>query len=76
MVAAESLEEEQLPIFEDDLQKLCQQATSGVQVMVCSVLGSFLSQEVIKAVSHTGKPAFNVFLFSSKTFAAKTIPIQ
>lgn len=58
-----------------DVQQLAA-LRGAVSVLACSVLGSFLSQEVIKAVSRTGQPAFNVFLFSGHDFSAKAVPIQ
>lgn len=45
-------------------------------VLACSVLGSYLSQEVVKAVSLTGEPALNVFVFSASNFEAKAIPMR
>jgi ubiquitin-like 1-activating enzyme E1 A len=61
-------------LSEDDLQRLCVVA-STVNVMTCSVTGSYLSQEVIKAVSKTGCPALNVFVFSALTFTALAFPV-
>lgn len=49
---------------------------STVNVMVCSVAGSYLSQEVIKAVSKSGSPAFNIFVFSSSIFTALAFPVD
>ena len=57
------------------LEYLCRVAGSA-SVLACSILGSFLSQEVVKAVSHTGEPAFNVFVFSGEDLEAKAFPIR
>jgi len=43
----------------------------GQSLPVCSVLGGFLSQEVVKAVSRRGTPMMNVFVFSSDDFVGK-----
>lgn len=59
---------------ESAVHRLCATA-EATSVMACSVLGSFLSQEVIKAVSLTGMPAYNVFVFSGDDFVAKAVPI-
>lgn len=59
---------------EQNIHRLCATA-EATSVMACSVLGSFLSQEVIKAVSMTGMPAYNVFVFSGDDFVAKAVPI-
>lgn len=45
-------------------------------VLAASVLGSYLSQEVVKAVSMAGEPAFNVFVFSAADFEAKAFPVR
>jgi hypothetical protein len=60
---------------ESQLQRLCQVAGTA-SVLACSVLGSYLSQEVVKAVSHTGEPAFNVFVFSGEDLEAKAFPVR
>jgi len=57
-----------------DIQRLCVIAEL-TSVMTCSIMGSFLSQEVIKAVSKTGTPAFNVVVFSGEDFVCKAVPI-
>ena len=44
-------------------------------IMVCSVLGSFLAQEVIKAVSLSGEPGFNVFVCSGFDCSVVVTPI-
>jgi len=43
----------------------------GQSLPVCSILGGFLSQEVVKAVSKIGDPMMNVFVFSSEDFVGK-----
>jgi len=62
-------------LSDDDLQRLCTQSMTA-PVMVCSVLGSFLAQEVIKAVSLSGEPGKNFFVFSATNLVAKAIPIS
>ena len=57
------------------VERLCTLAGTA-SVMTASVLGSYLSQEVVKAVSHTGEPAFNVFVFSAEDFEAKAFPVR
>ena len=52
------------PSFLDDrMQALCQ-GTHACLIMISSVVGGFLAQEVQKAVSHVGEPHFNVFEFT------------
>lgn len=58
----------------DDIISVCN-TSSSVSIITCSVVGSFLSQEIIKGISCTGQPAFNVFVFSSEDLIAKAIPI-
>lgn len=45
-------------------------------VMVCSVLGSFLAQEVVKGVSLSGEPGRNVFVCSGHDCSVKAIPMH
>jgi len=59
----------------DVLQLLEYAESSGANVLTCSVLGSFLAQEVVKAVSRTGEPGFNVFVFNANLCEVKAIPI-
>ena len=47
----------------------------STSVAACSVLGSFLAQEVLKAVSLSGDPAFNVVVFSEAEFVVKAFPV-
>jgi hypothetical protein len=44
--------------------------------MICSILGSFLAQEVVKAVSLTGVPGFNITVFSGDDTIVKAFPIK
>jgi hypothetical protein len=48
---------------------------AAVNVMTCSVLGSYLAQEVIKAVSLSGAPGENVFVFDGNDCSVKVTPI-
>jgi hypothetical protein len=59
----------------DEIARLIE-LDSAVSVMSCSVLGSFLSQEVVKAVSSSGTPGFNVFVFSGDDYQVRAIPVQ
>lgn len=43
----------------------------GQCLPVCSVLGGFLSQEVVKAISKIGEPMKNVFVYSSEDFVGR-----
>ena len=45
-------------------------------ILTCSILGSFLAQEVIKAVSQTGEPGKNLFLFTSDDCVVKCVPVE
>ena len=47
------------------LLQLCN-TSEAVLLPVCSVVGGFLSQEIIKVVSRVGCPMFNVFIFSAE----------
>ena len=44
-------------------------------VMVCYTLGSFLAQEVIKGVSLSGEPGFNVCVCNGDDCSVKAIPM-
>lgn len=46
----------------------------AVNAMTCSVLGSYLAQEVIKGVSMSGVPGFNVFEFSGNDCSVRAFP--
>ncbi|KAJ1408675.1 hypothetical protein B484DRAFT_456255 [Ochromonadaceae sp. CCMP2298] len=58
----------------EQIESLCAVAGTA-SVLACSVLGSFLSQEIVKAVSLTGEPAYNVFVFSAENLEGKALPI-
>ncbi len=59
---------------EADLLNICENATFSA-VTTASILGSILSQEIIKGVSAVGQPGFNVFVFGGDELVAKAIPI-
>lgn len=59
---------------DDELNQLVV-ASSFASVLACSVLGSFISQEVVKAVSLSGTPAFNVLLMCGEDCEVKAVPI-
>lgn len=44
-------------------------------LVASSVLGSFLSQEVIKAVTHVGQPAGSILVFSAEEVVVRTLPL-
>lgn len=58
-----------------DLHSLSRVAGTA-SVLAASVLGSYLSQEIVKAVSLTGEPALNVFVFSASDYEAKAFPVR
>lgn len=47
----------------------------GANITSCSILGSFLSQEIVKAVSRVGTPGCNVFVFHGADMIVKAVPI-
>ena len=57
-----------------DLQKLCTNCY-GAPIMICSVLGSFLGQQVIKAVSKSGNPGNQINVFSGNDYICTSIPL-
>ena len=58
----------------EQIHNLCSHSTYA-PIMICSILGSFLSNEVIKAVSLSGKPELNIFVFSSDDYVVKVFPV-
>ena len=60
--------------WETEFQKLCVNQQVGT-VLTVSMLGSFLSQEVIKAISRTGMPGSNVFTFDGDSVTVRSFPI-
>jgi hypothetical protein len=44
-------------------------------ITAVSLLGSVLTQEIIKGISLTGIPGFNVFILEGSNFSIKSIPI-
>eukprot|EP01034_Spumella_vulgaris_P024037 gene24037-30333_t len=66
--------EEQNVLSDTEIRRLCDMS-SCTSMMACSVLGSYLSQEVIKGVSATGAPGYNVFVFTGDDLVVKAIPI-
>jgi hypothetical protein len=57
-----------------ELLSLCRSGSAS-PVMTCSILGSILAQEVIKAVSASGEPGKNVFVFDSIECEVKAFPV-
>ena len=49
--------------LDDRMDALCQ-GSHACLIMISSVVGGFLAQEIQKAVSHIGEPHFNVFEFT------------
>ena len=76
--AAEALAQNNLDISSTfppgELDEFCRTASS-VPVVTCSTMGSFLAQEVIKGVSLSGKPGFNVWVFNCKDYQVRAMPI-
>lgn len=60
--------------IDDKCSELCK-LSKTVPIMICSILGSVLSQEVIKAVSLSGEPGVNVFVFSADDYVVKAFPV-
>lgn len=58
----------------ESLQELCVQAQC-CSIISCSVLGSTLSQEIIKAITCVGKPGRGTFVFSSVDMVVRCIPM-
>jgi hypothetical protein len=57
-----------------ELKKLCRVSQAAL-ITTNSVLGSFLSQEVIKGISRSGIPGYNVFVYNSDDYVCKAVPI-
>ena len=57
-----------------DLKSLCR-LNNTILITTASILGSFLSQEVIKGISRCGIPGYNVFVYSNDDFICKAVPI-
>jgi len=57
-----------------NLQKLCYNSY-GAPIMICSILGSFLGQQVIKAVSLSGFPGDQIHVFSGNDYICKSIKL-
>lgn len=67
-------ENSQFSISKDEV--LCfSKVASITPITSCSVLGSFLAQEIVKAISESGKPDSNIFSFSGETFEVTTYAI-
>lgn len=59
---------------EADLLSICE-LSSYATITTSSILGSILSQEIIKGISSVGQPGCDVFVFSGEELIAKAIPI-
>lgn len=59
---------------ESDSLSICEHS-SFATITTSSILGSILSQEIIKGISSVGQPGYNVFVFSAHDLVAKAIPI-
>lgn len=63
----------------DDISRtICLDMSWGQLLPVCSIVGGFLSQEIVKAVSKVGVPMINVFVFSlldgiGRTFSTSSV---
>lgn len=61
--------------WSEEVKRLCHLQRGSV--LACSILGSYLSQEVIKAISRAGQPVFNVNVYSgSQQISARSIPVS
>lgn len=56
--------------LEDIQENICLSTWSQMMVLV-SILGGFLSQEIVKAVSGVGVPMMNIFIFSLRDGVGK-----
>lgn len=72
VVSQQGLSPDAVP--EAELEKLAHTADC-TPIVTCSTLGSYLAQEVIKGVSLSGQPGFNVFVFSCEDYQVRVIPI-
>lgn len=71
LLAANGVDEAFLAKLElDRLPSIC----CAVNALSCSILGSYLAQEVIKAVSLSGAPGFNVFEFCGERCLVRAFP--
>jgi ubiquitin-like 1-activating enzyme E1 A len=76
-MAALALEENGLPsqfIPAEQLTALLQQVQAPA-VTVCSIMGSYLAQEVVKCVSGIGEPAFNTHIYSPEDCTVSVYPM-
>lgn len=60
--------------WQQEMQKLCFNQQVG-SILTVSILGSFLSQEVIKVISRTGKPGSNIFTYDGDSLIVRSFPI-
>ena len=58
-----------------NLKELCN-TSYGAPIMLCSILGSFLGQQVIKAVSLSGYPGNQIHIFSCHDYVCKAIALS
>jgi hypothetical protein len=58
-------------LSQDDIGTICRQSW-GMLAPVCSVIGGFLSQEIVKSVSKIGIPMTNVLVFNAKDNIARS----
>jgi ubiquitin-like 1-activating enzyme E1 A len=58
----------------DDILSVCTSSRTPLGI-VGTVVGGFLAQEIIKAVSRVGDPLLNVFVFSADSNIAKAFPV-
>jgi ubiquitin-like 1-activating enzyme E1 A len=76
-MAALALEENGLSsqfIPAEQLAALLRQAQAPA-VTVCSIMGSYLAQEVVKCVSGVGEPAFNTHIYNSEDGTVSVYPM-
>lgn len=69
-----SMPESSVNNWEEEWRRYCHNHEVGT-VFACSILGSILSQEIVKAISRTGRPGDNVFVFTGQTMTARAFPV-
>lgn len=69
-----SASDEVTGFWSETLQRVVAQQQVG-SILAVSMLGSFLSQEVIKAISRTGKPAHNVWTYDGSSMMVRAFPV-
>lgn len=61
--------------LQTDIQLFRSEPCTLCPVFVYSIVGSMLSLEVTKAITHVGEPMFNVFVFDGRSYEGKAFPL-